>query len=168
MTRKTIITSLLALSFIASIPAAAMAAPGFYGRYSCNYQRENDCPVMTQLTDEQKTQLDALHKEHFAAVTPLRDALSAKHMELNALSRNPNVDPSELRQLTADITKLRTQIREANDDFFSKMEKAGLPCQGFRNYGGGRGMHHADGYGYGRGDGYGMHRADGRGYGYRR
>ena len=51
MTRKTIITSLLALSFIASIPAAAMAAPGFYGRYSCNYQRENDCPVMTQLTD---------------------------------------------------------------------------------------------------------------------
>ncbi len=154
MTRKPIITSLLALSFIASIPVAAMAAPDFYGRYSCNYQRANDCPVMPRLTDEQRVQMDKLHEEHTAAVRPLRDALAAKRLELNALSRNPNVDPSELRQLTADITKLRTQIREVNDDFFSNMEKAGLPCARLR---------HHDDYGYGHGHGRGMHHAEGYG-----
>ena len=69
-------------------------------------------------------------------------------MTLNALSGNPNASPDEIRQLTADITKLRTQIRTVNDDFSAKLVKAGLPCP--RN-----------GMGYGRHDGYGM------GYGHR-
>lgn len=158
MSRKTVIVSLVAMAFAVSIPVSAMADPGFYGRYHRNYQRMDDCPVMPRLTDEQKAQMDKLQEEHFAAVRPLRDSLAAKHMELNALSRNPNVEPSELRQLTADITKLRTQLRDANDDFFNKMEKAGLPCPGFRNYDGGRGMHHADGYGRHARGGYGYGR----------
>ena len=158
MSRKTVIVSLVAMAFAASIPVAAMADPGFHGRYNRNYQRMNDCPAMPRLTGEQKAQMDKLHEEHFAAVRPLRDSLAAKHMELNALSRNPNVDPSELRQLTADITKLRTQIRDVNDNFADKMEKAGLPCPGFRNYDGGRGMHHAEGYGRHGHGGYGCGR----------
>ena len=97
MTRKTIITSLAAVIFATSIPVAAMAHPGFHGRYGYNCQAPASCPAMTQLTDEQKAQFDKLHEEHYAAVAPLRDSLMEKRMTLNALSRNPNATPVELR-----------------------------------------------------------------------
>ncbi|WP_346665255.1 periplasmic heavy metal sensor [uncultured Mailhella sp.] len=147
MTRKTIAASLAAVIFAASLPAAAMARPDFHGRYR-DCPALADCPAQTQLTADQKAQLDKFHEEHYKAVTPLRDSLREKYMTLNALSGNPNASPDEIRQLTADITKLRTQIRTVNDDFSAKLVKAGLPCP--RN-----------GMGYGRHDGYGM------GYGHR-
>ncbi len=148
MTRKTIITSLAAIIFATSIPVAAMAYPGFHRGYN------GDCPraeyqAMPQLTDAQKAQLDKFHQEHYAAIAPLRDSLAEKRMTLNALSRNPNATSTELRQLTADIAKLRAQIRTVNEDFAAKMEKEGLPCPGFRYYDGGRGMRHHDGRGMG-------------------
>lgn len=160
MTKKTIIVSLVALAFAASIPVSAMANPDFHGRYHRNYQDMEACPYLPQLTDEQKAQLEKFRKEHYEAVAPLRDSLMEKRMTLNALSRNPNTSPAELRQLTADITKLRTQLRTVNEEFFNKMEKAGLPCPGFRNYAGGPGFRHHDG-------GYGMHH-DGMHHGYGR
>ena len=156
MTRKTIITSLAAVIFATSIPVDAMAYPGSHGRYGYNCQAPASCPAMTQLTDEQKAQLDKLHEEHYAAVAPLRDSLMEKRMTLNALSRNPNATPVELRQLASDITKLRTQIRTVNEEFFAKLEKAGLPLPQFRHHDG----YGHDGYGRGQGMGQGM----GRGY----
>ena len=151
MTRKTIAASLAAVIFAASLPVAAMAHPGFHGR---GYR---DYPVAaSQLTDEQKAQLDKFHEEHYKAVTPLRDNLMEKRMTLNALSGNPNASPDELRQLTADITKLRTQIRTINDEFYAKLTKAGLPCPRYgRHDGYGMGYGHRgyghDGYGHGMG-----------------
>ena len=154
MTRKTLATSLAAIIFATSIPVAAMANPAFHGRYGYNCQTPVSCPAMPNLTAEQKAQFDKLHEEHYAAIAPLRDSLMEKRMTLNALSRNPNATPTELRQLASDITKLRTQIRTVNDEFFAKMEKAGLPCPQFR---------HHDGYGH-RGHGMGMGQGMGRGY----
>ena len=156
MTRKTIVTSLAAIIFATSIPVAAMAHPDVHGRHG--YQAAS-CPVLPNLTDEQKAQFDKLHEEHYAALAPLRDSLMEKRMTLNALSRNPHATPVELRQLASDITKLRTQIRTVNDEFYAKMEKAGLPCPQFR---------HHDGYGYGRGQGMGQGMGMGMGRGYNR
>ena len=162
MTKKTVIVSLVALAFAASIPVSAMANPDFHGRYHRNYQNAATCPYLPQLTDEQKAQMEKFRKEHYDAVAPLRDSLMEKRMTLNALSRNPNTTPAELRQLTADITKLRTQIRTVNDDYFAKMEKAGIPCPGFRNQAGDRGFRHHD-RGFRHHDrGYGMHHGYGR------
>ena len=157
MTRKTIITTLAAVIFATSIPVAAMAYPGSHGRYGYNCQAPASCPAMTQLTDEQKAQFDKLHEEHYAAVAPLRDSLMEKRMTLSALARNPNATPVELRQLAADITKLRTQIRTVNEEFFAKLEKAGLPLPQFRHHDG----YGHDGYGH---DGYGRGQGMGRGY----
>ena len=160
MTRKTIVTALAAVIFATSIPVAAMAYPGFQG--GCGYygQTPASCPAAAQLTDEQKAQFNKLREKHYSAIAPLRDSLMEKRMTLNALSRNPNATPVELRQLTADITKLRTQIRTVNDEFFAEMQKAGLPCPQFR---------HHDGYGYdGYGRGHGMGHGHGMGRGYNR
>ena len=154
MTRKTIAAALAAVMFAATLPVAAMAYPGFQGR-GYNGQVPASCPALPNLTDEQKAQFTKLHEEHYAALAPLRDSLMEKRMTLNALSRNPNATPTELRQLASDISKIQTQIRTVNDDFYAKMEKAGLPCPQFR---------HHDGYGYGRGMGQGQGMGMGRGY----
>ena len=136
MTRKTIAVTLIAATFAASIPVAAMANPGFHGRYARDCRAMAPCEAMPNLTEDQLAQLDKYHKEHYAAVAPLRDQLAEKRMTLNALSRNPNTSPDELRALTADITKLRAQIRTVNEDFRAKMQKEGLPCPGFRHHDG--------------------------------
>ncbi len=153
MTRKPIIVALVAATFAASIPVAAMASPDFHGRYARDCRRMAPCAAMPNLTEAQRAQLDKLHEEHRAAVAPLHDKLAEKRMTLNALSRNPNTSPDELRALTADITSLRTQIRTVNNDFVAKMQKEGLPCPGFRFHDGYGPRHHD---GYGRHHGYGI------------
>ena len=153
MTRKTIAAALAAVMFAATLPVAAMAYPGFQGR-GYNGQVPASCPALPNLTDEQKAQFTKLHEEHYAALAPLRDSLMEKRMTLNALSRNPNATPTELRQLASDISKIQTQIRTVNDDFYAKMDKAGLPLPQFR---------HHDGYGH-RSHGMGMGQGMGRGY----
>lgn len=147
MTRKPVIIALLAATFAASIPVAAMASPDFHGRYARDCRRAAPCESMPRLTEEQRAQMVKLHEEHRAAVAPLHDKLAEKRMTLNALSRNPNTSPDELRALTADITSLRTQIRTVNNDFVAKMQKEGLPCPGFRFHDG-YGHRHHDGYGH--------------------
>lgn len=153
MTRKPIIVALVAATFAASIPVAAMASPDFHGRYARDCRRAAPCESMPRLTEEQRAQMVKLHEEHRAAVAPLHDKLAEKRMTLNALSRNPNTSPDELRALTADITSLRTQIRTVNNDFVAKMQKEGLPCPGFRFHDGYGPRHHD---GYGRHHGYGI------------
>lgn len=144
---KKIITTALAAAFLAvSIPAAAMAYPDFHGRNGCPYISGTPSPAMPQLTDEQKLQIDKLHKEHATAMLPLRDSLSEKRMTLNALSRNPNATPAELRQLAAEITKIKAQMRAAHEELAAKMEKAGVPCPEFRACSKGYGMHSRRGH----------------------
>ena len=144
---KKIITTALAAAFLAvSLPAAAMAYPDFHGRNSCPYISGTPSPDMPQLTAEQKAQADKLHKEHAAAIMPLRDSLSEKRMTLDALSRNPNATPAELRQLAAEITKIKAQMRAVNEELAAKMEKAGVPCPEFRACSKGYGMHSRRGH----------------------
>ena len=70
------------------------------------------------------------------AVRPIYDQLTQKGLELRALSPNPNVKPEELKAVIADISKLHAQLRTINEDFYSKMADAGLPCVGAYRHGG--------------------------------
>lgn len=144
---KKIFSAALAAFFLAvSLPVAAMAYPDYHGRSGCPYVSGNPSQAMPQLTAEQKSQADKLHKEHAASIIPLRDSLSEKRMTLNALSRNPNATPAELRQLASEITKIKAQIRAVNEEFAAKMENAGVPCPEFRACGKGYGMHSRRGH----------------------
>ncbi|WP_273522902.1 periplasmic heavy metal sensor [Mailhella massiliensis] len=151
MTRKPVIIALLAATFAAAVPVAvpvaAMANPDFHGRYARDCRRAAPCESMPRLTEEQRAQMVKLHEEHRAAVAPLREQIAEKRMTLNALSRNPNTSPDELRALTADISRLRAKMRTVNDDFRAKMQKQGLPCAEFGRHDG-YGPRHHDGYGH--------------------
>lgn len=144
MLKKTLCLSLLTAAVLMSAPLAAMAHYDGYGRHhgGCYGYGYGAGQVMPELSSEQAAQMDKLCEEHRNAVQPLYDQLSEKGLELRALSPNPNVKPEEIKALTAEIAKLHAQIRSANNDFYAKMTKAGLPCRGY---------HHG---GYGHGCGY--------------
>lgn len=133
MIKKTLSISLLSAAVLASIPMVAMAYPDGYGRHH-GYQRGYCYQSMPELSQEQAAQLDKLREEHRNAVRPLYDQLSEKELELRTLSPNPNVKPEELKAIIAEISKLHEQLRTVNEDFYSKMSAAGLPCRG--GYGG--------------------------------
>ena len=143
MIKKTLSISLLSAAVLSSIPMVAMAYPDGYGRHH-GYQRANCYQAMPELTQEQRAQMDKLYEEHRNAVRPLYDQLNQKGLELRTLSPNPNVKPEELKAIIADISKLHEQLRTINEDFYSKMASAGLPCPGAYRHGG---YHH-------RGDGW--------------
>ena len=151
MTKKSLSLSLLSLAVLASLPMVAMARPHYDdGGRHYGYHRMAPCPV-TELSEQQIAEMDKFREQHRAAVAPLYDQLMEKRMELRALSPNPNVKPEELKALTAEIAALHAKIRAANEECYTNMAKAGLPCGGYGcAWHGGR-----DGYGYGARDGYG-------------
>ena len=138
MSKNTLALTILSAALLTSLPMIANAYPGGYGPHHGTYGR-GAAAQTPELTKEQVAQMDKLCEEHRAALLPLRDQLIQKRMELRALSPNPNVKPEELKALTAEITKLHEQIRTVNDDFYAKMDKAGLPCYGGSHQ---RGWHH--------------------------
>lgn len=161
MIKNTLALTLLSAVVLTSLPVIATAHPG-YGRHHDGRGAYVQAPALSQ---DQIAQMDKFCEEHRAALQPLRDQLIQKRMELLALSPNPNVKPEELKALTAEITKLHEQIRAVNDDFFVKMDKAGLPCRGYyhgrsgyhascgdyyHGYHGRGGYHHGYGCGYAR------------------
>ena len=148
MIKKTLSISLLSAAVLASIPMVAMAYHDGYGRHN-GYQRADCYRAMPELSKEQRAQMDKLCEEHRNAVRPLYDQLSQKGLELRALSPNPTVKPEEIKAIIADISKLHEQLRTVNEDFYSKMAAAGLPCRGAYRHGG----YHHGGYHNG-GDGW--------------
>lgn len=104
------------------------------------------------LTEEKRAALDTLMREHRAAVEPLREQLEARHLELNALSVNPNARPEDISKLAKDTAALHARIRSMNLDFREKAQKElGVPLgprAGMRDGHRMRGYRHMHGCGW--------------------
>ena len=100
----------------------------------------------SQISPEKQQAATEVMKEFDTRLLPLREQIQAKHMELDALSSNPNTKPESLSKLSAEIAALQTKIRteyQARDARLS--EVTGLAA--------------GPGWGHGRGGhgGYGRH-----------
>ncbi len=73
------------------------------------------------LTPEKRAAVDRLIQEHTAATAPLREQLQAKRLELDALSRNPNVKPDKLSKLSGEVAELSARLRSSGDEFRAKI-----------------------------------------------
>lgn len=123
--KKTLLgISLMALSLAAAVPMAAYAVPHDAPPRDGKAVR----PPLPPLSEEQIAQARSLAKEYREAVSPLREQLREKKMELKALSPNPNTKPEELRQIIRDIIALEKQIDVQKEAFREKMDQAGIPC----------------------------------------
>ena len=97
---------------------------------------------MVSLSPENQCAYEAMLKEYRNRIAPLQDKLSAKRLELNALSRNNNTKPETLSKLAGEVAELQAQIRSEDRALGDRMEKE----LGIRGYGMMGGMHGGRGH----------------------
>ena len=122
------------------------------------------------LSPEQIQKLDTLHANFFKETLPLRNQMTAAHMELRALWAQPNPDQGQIVAKQKQISALREQIEEKATRYrleartlLTSEQQAQLGPYGLSGLFGGMGMGRGYEMGYGRGPMYGM--GYGRGYG---
>ena len=129
-------TASFALARPHHLPSTGCYATGYYGNGGVGYQ---------SLSPEKRAVADKLIQEHLAAMKPLREQLQAKRLELDALSRNPNVQPEQISRLAGEVASLSAQMRDAGDSFRTKMaEETGLGPVPFSGRGLGAGSRGCD------------------------
>lgn len=125
-------------------------------------------PNWTDLTEAQQQKYMTLHDDFIKNTTPLRDAMWAKKVELNALMNNQNVDANKVASVVTEMNKMRADMRAQRAEFAATVKKEvgieplrnphrgnnmGYNCPGFKgnkgNYGGGHGMNRGHGGGHG-------------------
>jgi zinc resistance-associated protein len=107
------------------------------------------------LTDEQKTQLDNLHKAFYEETSPLRDRLWTKHAELNEVMNAPTPDADKAMSIQREINDLRAKMAEARIKFELEARKINPDDRYGKRWGKGYGRHMKR-FGYGPGmRGYG-------------
>ncbi|SIN87422.1 Spy/CpxP family protein refolding chaperone [Halodesulfovibrio marinisediminis] len=128
-------------------------------------------PNWTDLSEAQQQKYMSLHDDFIQNTTPLRDAMWAKKVELNALMNNENVDAKKVAALATEMNKLRAEMRAQRATFAATVKKeVGIeplanPHRGNMGYGcPGYGPNNGCGYG-GKGMGKGMMRGKGMGQG---
>ncbi len=133
-----------ALAFSALILGTGVSAFAYHG-YGHPYGGPNG---MASLPSDKQDAYDAMMKEHYNRVSPLRDKLESKRIELDALSRNPNAKPETISALANEVAQLMS--------LGDKMEKE-IGVRAGRGMGGYGGYHHGgrSGHGHGGHGGYG-------------
>jgi Spy/CpxP family protein refolding chaperone len=111
------------------------------------------------LTEEQRDQLNGLHKEFQEETAELRDNLSNKSGELRKILTSGKPDEKKAKSLQKEISKLQAELSQKTMGFRLKVREI-LPETGYaREYG--RGFGPFRGYGSHMGRGRGMGRAPG-------
>lgn len=145
-------------ALIAALAFSALVLGSGVSAFAYNGYHHGYGPQGMAVPSDKQDAYDAMMKDYYNRVSPLRDKLDAKRLELDALSRNPNAKPETISALANEVSQLRAQLRNERVSFGDKMEKE-LGVQSGYGMRGDRGMmdgyHHGGGrYGHGHG-GYG-------------
>lgn len=120
------------------------------------HQRKPDCPYGRQaanLTDEQRTKLDAERQAFFEATKTERQDLYAKRLELRAEMAKRSPDMKKASGLQKEVSDLQAKLDQKRLTHVMKMREI-APDAGMGFSKGGRGMR-GQGHGPGHGTGYG-------------
>jgi zinc resistance-associated protein len=134
----------------------AQVGPGYCPYYGGAYGGP-----WSNLTEEQRQQLDQLYQKFFDQTSQLRSQLWEKQSELNVLLNASKPDPEKAKALQKEISDLRAKMSQDWINFTLEARKISPEAGYGRGWGYGRGLGPMAG-GYGPGMGYGMHRG---GYG---
>ena len=125
------------------------------------HQRNPDCPYGRQaanLTDEQRTKLDAERQAFFEATKTQRQDLYAKHLELRAEMAKRSPDMKKASGLQKEVSDLQANLDQKRLTHVMKMREiapdAGMGMGFHKGDRGMRGHGHGQGHGMGYGPGY--------------
>lgn len=127
---------------------------GYWGEgpgYCWGYGRGN-----ANLTDDQRDQLDEVHKRFYDETSKLRDEIRTKSADLAVLLDSTDPDAEKARALQKEISELRTKLAEERVNFQLETRKIDPDAQFGPGYGRGFGPGRGRG-GYGPGMGRGRH-----------
>ena len=153
---KPLAGALLALVVVAA-PFAADARPFGHGGPGYHYGPGYTGGMAQPLPQEKLELLYKMRADHYTAMQPVMEQLWSKQTLLDALSRNPKVEPKEINDLVNEISALRSKMTQECAGFAAKVKKEtgyDMPYDGMmamhgKTYGK-RGGHHYSG-GHGRG-----------------
>ena len=114
-----------------------------YGNYGQGYA--------SNLTPEQRTQLDQLRQKFYTDTANLRNELWAKNGELNTLLNSPNPDPQKAQDLQRQVSDLKGKMAQSRVNFELDAKKIAPEGAAYADSGPGYGP----GYGPRMGRGFG-------------
>ena len=115
------------------------------------------------LTDEQKTKMEKLHKEHYDEMAKLRKDIWSKKADLNSLLNATSPDAEKVMALQKEVSDLQANMDQARIAFHLEAKKIAPDARLGSGYG--RGYGKGYGHGYGRGWHGGPHHMRGGGHG---
>ncbi|MDL2271932.1 periplasmic heavy metal sensor [Desulfovibrio sp. OttesenSCG-928-I05] len=126
---KIIAACAMAVGLASAMPMLASASP-FYGHRQA---------AVEALTPEKQTAFNAIMKDSFQKMQPLREQLYSKEMTLRALSPNPNTKPEQITALVDEIAALRKQMNAEFEACAARVQKE-VGIDASRGFGPGMGM----------------------------
>jgi zinc resistance-associated protein len=126
MNKKNITITALAAALVLAMAAWSFAGPG-YGR-GCGGPG-NGGPgngmnnYYSQLTPEKQVAVDKIYEKYSPKFTELRNQVLTKRSTLQAMVNGGNADEQKIGKLTADISKLRTQMWEMRGSMSNELVK---------------------------------------------
>jgi Spy/CpxP family protein refolding chaperone len=138
---------------------------GYWGGPGSCWDSGRGPAAATELTEEQKTQLDELYQAHYDETVPIKNDLWAKRAQMRTLLGASTVDKEQILSLQREINALKSTLAEKRIEFRLKARDIAPDYKFAGGYG--------KGYGFrGRGEGpnmrgYGPHMRGGYGPGWR-
>jgi zinc resistance-associated protein len=80
-------------------------------------------PLFRALTEDERSKLEALHKEFRDETSPLRDKMVTKTRELYNILNSPDPDAPKARAIQKEISDLRAQLAQKRLDFLINVKK---------------------------------------------
>jgi len=115
---KKITLTLMALFLVASVATAAMAyGPGRGSGRGASAPCDARGFSALNLSEEQKTKLNASQEAHWKEVAPLREQMTAKRDALQKLWLEPNPDQAKIAAAQKELRTLRDQMQDKGTAF---------------------------------------------------
>ncbi len=105
-------TTILTLMVIGLLTGSIFAQQGKMGRQDrpFNGTRQENCPNIPDLTEEQKEQIKELKTDHLKATLSLKNQVQEKKAHLQTISTGDNVDMNEVNTTIEQIGNTKVQM----------------------------------------------------------
>ena len=100
----------------------------------------------SQLTQEQQATVQKLRNDYYAQTNALRQQLTSKHYEYNALLTADKPDSAKIEAVAKEREALSQQLDQQRVKFDVAMAEAGIPRHGGMGYGCQGGQHNGGGH----------------------
>lgn len=131
--------ALLAFATLTLTSGVALAGPHHWNNDSNN-------GGYSQLTEAQQATVQKLRNDYYAQTNALRQQLTSKHYEYNALLTADKPDSAKIEAVAKEREALNQQLDQQRVKFDVAMAEAGIPRHGGMGYGCQGGQHNGGGH----------------------